>query len=241
MSNDNKPKQNKKTSIYFIIAGIILIIAIVTGIFWMNSKKDKEEKTISYTDLIKQIDDGVIEKVEMTVGSTSIKVKIKDVEEEKEAIKENEKERNKMWRDREIEFHKSIPILKKYTQEEMNSVMFNYIWEHFPLLQKGFDRKIYPKARDSFFGHIGIAYYRYQLPQKVQDKINIADDYVKNEIINRFKKLEIESIDKWAIQYKQSMDELGVKKYTKSSIKGFFDELGLKVSSIVIDTIKSKL
>ena len=65
--------------------------------------------------------------------------------------------------------------------------------------------------------------------------------YVKNEIINRFKKLEIESIDKWAIQYKQSMDELGVKKYTKSSIKGFFDELGLKVSSIVIDTIKSKL
>ena len=36
-------------------------------------------------------------------------------------------------------------------------------------------------------------------------------DYVKNEIINRFKKLEIESIDKWAIQYKQSMDELGVK------------------------------
>ena len=93
----------------------------------------------------------------------------------------------------------------------------------------------------TFFGHIGIAYYRYQLPQKVQDKINIADDYVKNEIINRFKKLEIESIDKWAIQYKQSMDELGVKKYTKSSIKGFFDELGLKVSSIVIDTIKSKL
>ena len=61
-------------------------------------------------------------------------------EEEKEAIKENEKERNKMWRDREIEFHKSIPILKKYTQEEMNSVMFNYIWEHFPLLQKGSSR-----------------------------------------------------------------------------------------------------
>lgn len=162
-------------------------------------------------------------------------------EEEKEAIKENEKERNRMWRDREIEFHKSIPILKKYTQEEMNSAMFNYIWEHFPLLQKGFDRKIYAKARDSFWGHIGIAFYRYQLPQKVQDKINIADDYVKSEIINRFKNLEIENIDKWAIQYKQSMDELGVKKYTKSSIKSFFDELGLKVSSVVIDTIKSKL
>lgn len=104
------------------------------------------------------------------------------------------KKREIKWRDREIEFHKSIPILKKYTQEEMNSVMFNYIWEHFPLLQKGFDRKIYPKARDSFFGHIGIAYYRYQLPQKVQDKINIADDYVKNEIINRFKNWKLKAL-----------------------------------------------
>lgn len=64
---------------------------------------------------------------------------------------------------------------------------------------------------------------------------------LKMKLLIALKKLEIESIDKWAIQYKQSMDELGVKKYTKSSIKGFFDELGLKVSSIVIDTIKSKL
>ena len=39
MSNDNKPKQNKKTSIYFIIAGIILIIAIVAGIFWMKKNE----------------------------------------------------------------------------------------------------------------------------------------------------------------------------------------------------------
>lgn len=99
-----------------------------------------------------------------------------------------------MWRDREIEFHKSIPILKKYTQEEMNSVMFNYIWEHFPLLQKGFDRKIYPKARDSFFGHIGIAYYRYQLPQKVQDKINIADDYVKMKLLIALKNWKLKAL-----------------------------------------------
>ena len=49
-------------------------------------------------------------------------------EEEKEAIKENEKERNKMWRDREIEFHKSIPILKKYTQERDESLLlFNLL------------------------------------------------------------------------------------------------------------------
>lgn len=77
-------------------------------------------------------------------------------EEEKEAIKENEKERNKMWRDREIEFHKSIPILKKYTQEEMNSVMFNYIWEHFPLLQKDLTEKYILKHVIAFLDILGL-------------------------------------------------------------------------------------
>ena len=162
-------------------------------------------------------------------------------EEEKNAIKENEKESNKLWRDRETEFHKALPILKKYTQEQMNEIMFNYVWQQYPKLQKGFDRNIYSKARDGFFSHIGISYYRYQLPQKVLDKINIAEDYVKDEVVNRFKKMEIENIDNWIIEYKRSMNELGIKKYTKGSIKAFFKELGFKVSSIVIDTMKSKL
>ena len=125
MSNDNKPKQNKKTSIYFIIAGIILIIAIVAGIFWMNSKKDKEEKTISYTDLIKQIDDGVIEKVEMTVGSTSIKVKINDVADEKEAIKPKKQNIIKIIKDKKIKGNE-IELIQK--QQNMFYTTFQYLF-----------------------------------------------------------------------------------------------------------------
>ena len=131
MSNDNKPKQNKKTSIYFIIAGIILIIAIVTGIFWMNSKKDKEEKTISYTDLIKQIDDGVIEKVEMTVGSTSIKVKIKDVEEEKEAIVPHTQGFIELIQDQKLKGNE-IELIQK--QQNMFYTTFQYLFSLLPTI-----------------------------------------------------------------------------------------------------------
>lgn len=131
MSNDNKPKQNKKSSIYFIIAGIILIIAIVAGIFLMNSKKDKEEKTISYTDLIKQIDDGVIEKVEMTVGSTTIKVKIKDVEEEKEAIVPNTQAFIELIQDQKLKGNE-IELIQK--QQNMFYTTFQYLFSLLPTI-----------------------------------------------------------------------------------------------------------
>ena len=37
------------------------------------------------------------------------------------------------------------------------------------------------------------------------------------------------------------MNDLGISKYTKGSIKEFFKKLDLKVSTFVIDTIKRKL
>lgn len=53
----------------------------------MNNKGDqKDEKTLAYTDLIKEISYGNIEKIEMTVGSTTVKVKVKNVEEEKHQL-----------------------------------------------------------------------------------------------------------------------------------------------------------
>ena len=46
-------------------------------------REEMEEKDLAYTELIKQITDGEIEKIEMTVGSTTLKVKQKNIEEEK--------------------------------------------------------------------------------------------------------------------------------------------------------------
>ena len=88
--NDNEKIPNKKTKILIDIAIWILVITIVIGtglyIFITQKKKNSEENIIAYTDLVKEIDAGNVEKIEMTVGSTTLKVKLKDVEEEKTTI-----------------------------------------------------------------------------------------------------------------------------------------------------------
>ena len=85
---DKKKNNDKKKNgvLYGIIAIlIIIIIATIVVIAKKNSEKAKEED-IAYTQILKDIDEGKIEKIEMTVGSTSVKLKYKDVEEEKDAI-----------------------------------------------------------------------------------------------------------------------------------------------------------
>ena len=89
MSNKNKKKQDKKL---WIVLGVLLVIAVIMAIVLivvLNNKNKKDDNTLAYTDLIKEISNGNIEKVEMTVGSTTVKVKVKDNEEEKTAIVPN--------------------------------------------------------------------------------------------------------------------------------------------------------
>ena len=89
----SKKKENKKSNnkILMIIISIILIIVLVAGIAfaYIKNNKKKDEKTLAYTELIKEISYGNIEKIEMTVGSTSLKVKQKNEEEEKTTIVPN--------------------------------------------------------------------------------------------------------------------------------------------------------
>ena len=85
--NENEQKKNNKKIIAAIIS-IILIVAIIVGVavyYSMNADK-KDDKILAYTDLIKEISYGNIEKIEMTTGSTTVKVKVKNVEEEKTSI-----------------------------------------------------------------------------------------------------------------------------------------------------------
>ena len=92
MEEEQKPKkENKNQKVFYgvITAIIVLILIVVAAIFVMNQNKEKDDNAISYTDLIKQMDSGKIEKVEMTVGSTSIKVKLKEEEKEKKSIVPN--------------------------------------------------------------------------------------------------------------------------------------------------------
>ncbi len=84
-----KNPKNKMLLSTVILTIILAIIIAVATYFAMQNNKNKEDKEIAYTDLIKEISYGNIEKIEMTVNSTSIKVKVKNNEEEKKSIVPN--------------------------------------------------------------------------------------------------------------------------------------------------------
>lgn len=89
MNNKDKEK-NKKYLIILIITAVVLLIATIVAVYFINqNKNEKDDKTLAYTELIKQMSYGNIEKIEMTTGSTSVKVKVKNEEEEKTAIVPN--------------------------------------------------------------------------------------------------------------------------------------------------------
>lgn len=89
MDKKNNNKKNNKNLIFILV--LILLIALIAGLgFYLVRNKDKEdEKTVAYTDLIKELSYGNIEKIEMTTGSTTLKVKMKNEEEEKTSIVPN--------------------------------------------------------------------------------------------------------------------------------------------------------
>ena len=89
MDNNNENKKNNKYIIIGICIAIILVVAVVIGVYFLNNNKKDNDKEIAYTDLIKEITDGEIEEIEMTVGSTSVKVKLRNEEEKKNSIVPN--------------------------------------------------------------------------------------------------------------------------------------------------------
>ena len=90
--NHNNKNQRKKV-ILLILAILLICIMIgfiIYGIIISKQKKNDltkiKEDEIAYTELIKQINEKNVEQITMTVGSTTIKVKLKDQEEIKRGI-----------------------------------------------------------------------------------------------------------------------------------------------------------
>ena len=88
---ENKQKNKKKKNDKILISvlstlAIILVIGVLTIYYYTTAGDKKDEKTLAYTELLNEINNNNVEKIEMTVGSTSVKVKLKDIEEEKTAI-----------------------------------------------------------------------------------------------------------------------------------------------------------
>ena len=82
-NNDN----NKKSNIGIILTIVLLVIISVAGIiFFMNFNKENEDRNMPYTQLLSNINDGTIEKIEMTEGSDVAKVKIVNDDKEKKVL-----------------------------------------------------------------------------------------------------------------------------------------------------------
>ena len=82
-NNDN----NKKSNLGLIVAATLLIILTVVGVlFFINFNKENEDKNMPYTELLTKINEGSVEKIEMTEGSETAKVKLINEDEEKKVL-----------------------------------------------------------------------------------------------------------------------------------------------------------
>ena len=82
----NDEKNNKKQYMIFGFLIVLMIVLTIIIYFMTANTVSADEKEISYTELIKEINEGNVEKIEMTVGSTTVKVKLKNIEKEKTGI-----------------------------------------------------------------------------------------------------------------------------------------------------------
>ena len=84
---NNKNKKNKNnTYLIILLSMLIIVLALTLSIFFISKKNDEEEQ-IAYTQLLKDIEEEKVEKIEMTVGSPAVKVTYKERENEEETEK----------------------------------------------------------------------------------------------------------------------------------------------------------
>ena len=88
MEKGQKKKKDKKKQLYIIILiAVLIVLLFVSIIILLNNKNgETENNEISYSELIKKVQEQEVEKIEMTVGSTNVEIKLKDDETEYKAI-----------------------------------------------------------------------------------------------------------------------------------------------------------
>ena len=99
MSKDNKKDKKKTTQYILTIALTILLLALIFLASWIlyknKDKKDSNENILAYTELVKEIQNRNVEKIEMTVGSTTLKVTLKNEINSNEENPQNNNDENK--------------------------------------------------------------------------------------------------------------------------------------------------
>lgn len=94
MKDNKENKENNKNKVIYSVVCIILFIAVIVGMLYYG-KITQEDKELAYTELIKEMNEGKIEKIQMTTGSASVTITYKTLENGEPGTEENEKERQK--------------------------------------------------------------------------------------------------------------------------------------------------
>ena len=108
--------KNKGVGIAILIL-IITLICIAIILLTMKPGKNQDEKILPYTDLIKQISSQNIAKVQMTTGSTTVKVTLKKEIDEKGNVVKDGIEYKEKEKEEETKSIKDIFITKKSEEE----------------------------------------------------------------------------------------------------------------------------
>ena len=111
-----KNNKNKGVGIAILIL-IITLICIAIILLTMKPGKNQDKKILPYTDLIKQISSQNIAKVQMTTGSTTVKVTLKKEIDEKGNVVKDGIEYKEKEKEEETKSIKDIFITKKSEEE----------------------------------------------------------------------------------------------------------------------------
>ena len=128
MDKDKSKKLLKILLNTIIILLILLGTAIAIYFIYKNEGANSEENTLTYTDLVNEIKAGTVEKIEMTTGSATLKVKMKDVEKEKKVIIPSvqvftELVQQKVLEDNNIELETKTPSLLSQIPSYLFSIL----------------------------------------------------------------------------------------------------------------------
>ena len=126
----NQDKKNNKILIIVLLIALFIFLAMVVY-FAFFSNKDLDENKLAYTELIKKVSDGEVEKIEMTMGSSSVTVKLKNEEKEKSSIVPNMQAFIELIQEK-VENGNNIELMPK--QPSIVLKVFDLVYQSLPLI-----------------------------------------------------------------------------------------------------------
>lgn len=139
------------------------------------------------------------------------------------------------------EFKKHKKDIQSWSQEEITNKLINFVETELPYIFESGIKGKKQEVRNAFYASISLYDYFWQLNSKTRYYLCNAQDFLITESEKRRTEYERSMITKWTEEFKNWCNHLGLTKYTKSNIKEFFKESGLKVLPTTIDLLKSNL